>query len=550
MKAVAWAKRAAAPIVWLLDNPILLKELRAGMRGARYFAAFMAVLSIVGAVLLIVFAVTGASGRGDPAMIGAGVFSTAIALNLIVAFLVVPSFGATSITSERERQTYDILMSTTLTARQIVWGKLLGSLAQVGAIFLSTIPIVGLTFLFGGVTVRQMVAAYMTLFAVCVVLSAWAISISASSHTSQRAVASAYGGAILFFFILWALMAFVMQSRIGFAFAETYGLAPDLRMFGGMPSIDPWVRILYVYLVPAYLFFSFVTLLLLNAATRLKSPFDEKSPAFRIYFLAVTGIGLAIAHAIFVTDIASQSSDERMVFFMTMAFLSFLVGSVSCIFAAETAVTPYHIRERYVSLTGWRRWRWILLPGSQTGALFCLAVNILLAGVAVVLFQSHTEGFDRGSWVGHPPQVPFFRAVTVVMTWTVLISGIAAWLVTVLPGRPRTMGVIVVLLILAMCAIPMIHWSVSTTVSEQNMYAAGLRSDYPGPITLVLSPIAGIWTSLSLHHDGIRTLPLDVKFFGAELPLHATQAILFLGAGVLFHVLAGRRRAALLKRLA
>ena len=96
-------------------------------------------------------------------MIGAAVFAVAFTLNFIVAFLVVPSFGATSITAERERQTYDTLMSTTLSARQIVWGKLLASLAQVGAIFVSTIPIVGLTFLFGGVTVRQMVASYLTL---------------------------------------------------------------------------------------------------------------------------------------------------------------------------------------------------------------------------------------------------------------------------------------------------------------------------------------------------------------------------------------------------
>ncbi|HZL71360.1 MAG TPA: hypothetical protein VFC86_02775, partial [Planctomycetota bacterium] len=72
----------------------------------------------------------------------------------------------------------------------------------------------------------------------------------------------------------------------------------------------------------------------------------------------------------------------------------------------------------------------------------------------------------------------------------------------------------------------------------------------PGPFTLILSPVAGIWTSLSVHHDGIRSLPLDVSFLGAELPLHATQAVLFLGAGAILHLWAGRRRARLMERFA
>ena len=545
----AWAKRAAAPFVAVVDNPILLKELRAGMRGARYFIAFVTILSLVSAVLLITFALTGGRSE-DPALIGSRVFALAFMLNLVVAFLVVPSFGATSITSERERQTYDILMSTTLSARQIIWGKLLASLAQVGAIFLSTIPILGLTFLFGGVTVRQMVASYTTLFLVCILLSSWAISISASCHTSQRAVASSYGGAILVFIVMWILIGIIARTSLATAYAETYGITDLSSIFGHSTPISPWARVLYVYLLPAFGFVSFVVLVLLNAATRLKSPFDEKSPPFRLYFLVVTVTGFTLAYSIFMTDIVTEPTDDRLAFFMVMTSLAFLVSSVSCVFAAEAAVPPPYIRERYARLRGLRRWRWILAPGSRNGIVFCLVSNIVLVLATVLLYRGHTHGMNQGTWSEHASYVPLLRAVTVIATWTVFLSGVAAWIVTVLPGRPRTVGAIVCLLVIAMGAIPLVHWSATSTVPEVMAYQGEAIGGFPGPVTLILSPIAGFWTALTPHHDGLHTLPLVVRFFGIELPLHAFQAGLFMLTGVILHAIADRRRTRLQKVVA
>lgn len=551
MKFPAWPRKVAAFGAAVVDNPILLKELRAGMRGARYFGAFMIILAIVAGVILTVFAVSSTQLQGDPTLIGASVYSAAFLLNLIVAFLVVPSFGATAITSERERLTIDTLMSTTLTAGQIVWGKLLASLAQAGAIFLSTVPIVSLTFLFGGVTVRQVVASYSTLFLICILLSAWAISVSASSHTSQRAVASSYFGALLFFFLLFLAYSLTFRGPLALEFAEAYGLAPNMGSFwGARPLVSSWVRLLYIYLIPAFAFLAFVSLLLLNAAARLKSPFDEKSPPFRIYYLAVTAIGLALAYAIFEIDYAADSADRRMDFLLGLAFLSFMASSLSCLFSAESAVPPLHVRERYAGLKGARRWRWILAPGSHPGLVYCIGVNLLLAGAAILLFRPHTAGFDSGSWLGYDPGVPLHRAVTGVIAWTLFLSGVCAWLVALLPGRPRTVGVIVVILVLALSAIPIIHWLVSSSETARSAYYHTDRTTFPAPFTLVLSPVASIWTALSTQHDGIRSLPLDVHFFGLELPLHVTQGILFLAAGLLLHVRASRRRASLLMGMA
>jgi len=78
--------------VW---NPILVKELRAGTRGARFFYAHLTILALFAAALLLTFAsfmaVTYAR-RQTPDRIGQSVFLITQVIHLFVAFLVVPAF--------------------------------------------------------------------------------------------------------------------------------------------------------------------------------------------------------------------------------------------------------------------------------------------------------------------------------------------------------------------------------------------------------------------------------------------------------------------------
>ena len=187
-------------------NPIMVKELRASMRGSKFFITHVAILSLFATVLLVIIAGWMASSasynprygnRGDPAEIGRNVFAITQLIHLGLVFLVVPGFAAASITSERETGTYDLLFSTTLSASQIIWGKFTAAMTQSITLFVSMIPLVGLCFLFGGVTVYQIVANYSFLLLLSALMISFALSVSANTSTTQRAVGTVYAMSLL-----------------------------------------------------------------------------------------------------------------------------------------------------------------------------------------------------------------------------------------------------------------------------------------------------------------------------------------------------------------
>jgi len=80
----------------------------------------------------------------------------------LVAMLA-PSFAAGSLTGEKERRSYEMLLAAPLTPGTIVWGKFVSSLAYLGLLILSSLPLVSLCYLLGGLAVEDLVAAYVLL---------------------------------------------------------------------------------------------------------------------------------------------------------------------------------------------------------------------------------------------------------------------------------------------------------------------------------------------------------------------------------------------------
>jgi ABC-type transport system involved in multi-copper enzyme maturation permease subunit len=113
---------------WLSNsNPVLVKELRGRMRGARAFVILSIYLGITAAVTLLVYlAVAGASRTDLTAgrVIGQTIFWTVCSAALVLVCVITPSLTAGAVAGEKERQTYDLLVSSLLSPWQIAWGKL------------------------------------------------------------------------------------------------------------------------------------------------------------------------------------------------------------------------------------------------------------------------------------------------------------------------------------------------------------------------------------------------------------------------------------------
>lgn len=188
----------------LRDNPVLVRELRVRMRGAKAYWLMLTYVLIATAIVVSVgvwFA--GAQNRpwGRPPQghdLGKALAIWVMVGQGIMVCLLAPGLSSSVISSERERQTYGLLRITLLRAFQIVAGKLLSSLSYLGLLVLSAAPFVALAFLYGGVSWLQIGRAGVTLVAAGVYFASAGLWWSAMGRRTATSTVGAYGTMLLF----------------------------------------------------------------------------------------------------------------------------------------------------------------------------------------------------------------------------------------------------------------------------------------------------------------------------------------------------------------
>jgi ABC-type transport system involved in multi-copper enzyme maturation permease subunit len=206
------------------SNPVLIRELRGRIRGNRALLILVIYLSIIAAVTLLVYAAAASSfssGIGDPEAgrgIGKAIFITAMTVSLIQVCVITPSLTAGSIAGERERQTYDLLMTTLLSPLQIVLGKLSSALAFALLLIFSSLPIAGISLLFGGVSAAELVIGIVGLVMTAVCYAAVGLFWSAAMRTTLAATVMAQGSIILL--LLGIPFLFVISSLLVGAWSD------------------------------------------------------------------------------------------------------------------------------------------------------------------------------------------------------------------------------------------------------------------------------------------------------------------------------------------
>ena len=72
-------------------------------------------------------------------------------VEFVLLMFIMPALTAASISGERERQTLDLLLTTTMKPSEIVWGKLTSSFATMFLMIMSSFPLLAISFVYGGV---------------------------------------------------------------------------------------------------------------------------------------------------------------------------------------------------------------------------------------------------------------------------------------------------------------------------------------------------------------------------------------------------------------
>jgi ABC-type transport system involved in multi-copper enzyme maturation permease subunit len=195
---------------WIGISAVGAKELRGRMRGRRAFVVVTVYLLLLSAFAFGIyiylrqqaelaaavptdeFGMSLSPGYALTVQIGHAVFSGLLIVETVMVLLLAPAFTAGAISSERERQTMELLAATPLSSLGLVIGKLFSALTYVFLLILASIPLMAIVFVFGGVGPEDVVRAYLLLFTLAFGMGAIGLFMSALVRRTQPATILTY----------------------------------------------------------------------------------------------------------------------------------------------------------------------------------------------------------------------------------------------------------------------------------------------------------------------------------------------------------------------
>jgi ABC-type transport system involved in multi-copper enzyme maturation permease subunit len=199
----------------LVGNPVIRKELRGRMRGRRSFVLLTSYLGLIALIIGIIYFVVSRETsypQWNPEFrqtVGKAIFSAVVLLELVMVTFIGPALTAGAITGEREKQTFDLLRTTLLSAHALVLGKLGSSLTYLLLLIFAAMPIEGLAFLLGGVGLGELLVSSLMLVVTALFFCSLGIFFSSFVKRTLAATVSSYA-TILVSSLLLALILIVI----------------------------------------------------------------------------------------------------------------------------------------------------------------------------------------------------------------------------------------------------------------------------------------------------------------------------------------------------
>jgi len=175
----------------IVDNVVARKELRARMRGWGAGAETSLYLAALAATALAVLFIQLSNSGYNPTEAGTQLFQAVALAQLALVLIVTPLSFARSISSERARGTWDLLLMTRLGSFEIIWGKLWAGLAFNLWLAFAALPLFAVGFAFQWVPLSQFAKVYTVLLATMLLLGSIGLLFSILARSGARAMAYA-----------------------------------------------------------------------------------------------------------------------------------------------------------------------------------------------------------------------------------------------------------------------------------------------------------------------------------------------------------------------
>jgi ABC-type transport system involved in multi-copper enzyme maturation permease subunit len=175
---------------------LLTKELRLRLRRERFvwlIIIYLLVMGILGFGFLQRANVFSGGYQGYLlSQIGAQLYALLSFIQLFLIVFIAPALTATAINGEKERQTFDLLLCSKLSAFSLLAGKLIAGLVNVLLLIAASIPLFSLVFFFGGVSPLQVLSTLVIFIMTAIVAGTFSLCCSTLMRRSTASTAAAY----------------------------------------------------------------------------------------------------------------------------------------------------------------------------------------------------------------------------------------------------------------------------------------------------------------------------------------------------------------------
>lgn len=204
-------------------NPVLKKEMKTKMRTWRTIITISLYALALSSLMILIYSQTFVSYRninGFKAESLKIMYVAVIIFQFAMIIFIVPTLTSGSISGEKERRTFDLLICSKLSSFSIILGKLLAALSQIILLLIISIPVLGVLFLFGGISPLNVISIF--LFNVVIAILIGSIGIFNSAIFKKTTTATVISYLVTFFLAGGTFIIVGMLKGLFFVYNKTF----------------------------------------------------------------------------------------------------------------------------------------------------------------------------------------------------------------------------------------------------------------------------------------------------------------------------------------
>src|SRR5438552_1803200 len=219
---------------------LLTKELRLRLRRERTIWVLISYLLVMTLLGFLFISRNNPSNGYTVSTLGYGLYTLLVFVQLFLIMFITPAFTTTSINGEKERQTFDLLLCSRISAFSLVGGKLVAGLANAFLLIAASIPLFSLVFFFGGISPFQISSALLIFISTTLMIGTF--SLFCSTLISRPAVSTsvAYMASVLWIFMPLVIFITLYSSGNWFQMFSSAGLFQSPLLLNQPPPLLLW----------------------------------------------------------------------------------------------------------------------------------------------------------------------------------------------------------------------------------------------------------------------------------------------------------------------